>query len=382
MPPRAKKIRVERGLYRAGNTYYACATPAGQRQACWKTLGDIGLMEARRRRDEFAVEIRRQPIALARRSLKLTEVAREWLLDQQHRVDVDELTQRTYDGYEAGLRLHCLPTLGKRLVGSITPDDLVAWHRQQLAAGYARDSIHAWWTPLRLVLAHAVRRGLISTNPADQLMGHEKPKAGQARKRFLSREEMRQLLAACAPRYRLAVSVGLFAGLRLSEILGLIWADVDFAGNQLCVRFQMGRDGKRRRLKTHAGSRDVILMAGLAREFKRHRLASHHAAASDLVFATETGRTLGHRNLTGRGLEKACARAELHGVTCHSLRHTFASILIDQGRDPVFVSRQLGHANPAITLRVYAHLFDAARHAREARAALDAEYGNLLAGHG
>ena len=381
MPPRVKKIRVERGLYRAGNTYYACATPAGQRQACWKTLGDIGLMEARRRRDEFAVEIRRQPIALGRRSLKLTEVAREWLLDQQHRVDVDELAQRTYDGYEAGLRLHCLPTLGKRLVGSISPDDLVAWHRQQLAAGYARDSIHAWWTPLRLVLAHAVRRGLTSTNPADQLMSHEKPKAGQARKRFLSREEMFQLLAACAPRYRLAVSVGLFAGLRLSEILGLIWADVDFAGNQLCVRFQMGRDGKRRRLKTHAGSRDVILMAGLAREFKRYRLASHHAAANDLVFATETGRTLGHRNLTGRGLEKACARAELQGVTCHSLRHTFASILIDQGRDPVFVSRQLGHANPAITLRVYAHLFDAARHAREARAALDAEYGNLLADH-
>ena len=45
------------------------------------------------------------------------------------------------------------------------------------------------------------------------------------------------------------------------------------------------------------------------------------------------------------------------------------------------MSRPLGHANPAITLRVYAHLFDAARHAREARAALNAEYGNLLAGH-
>ena len=58
-------------------------------------------------------------------------------------------------------------------------------------------------------------------------------------------------------RYRLAISVGLFAGLRLSEILGLVWADVDFAGSQLCVRFQMGRDGERRRLKTHAGSRDV-----------------------------------------------------------------------------------------------------------------------------
>lgn len=190
---------------------------------------------------------------------------------------------------------------------------------------------------------------------------------------------MGQLLGACPARYRLAISIGLFAGLRLAEILGLTWADVDFAGDQLRVRFQMGRDGERRRLKTDAGSRDVILMAGLARDLKRHRLASRYAAAGDLVFATATGRTLGQRNLTGRGLEKACERAQLQGVTCHSLRHTFASILIAQGRDPVFVSRQLGHANPAITLRVYAHLFDAARHALEARAALDAEYGSLLA---
>lgn len=65
-------------------------------------------------------------------------------------------------------------------------------------------------------------------------------------------------------------------------------------------------------------------------------------------------------------------------VTFHVLRHTFASILIAQGHDPVFVSRQLGHANAAITLNVYAHLFDAARHAAKARERLEADYGLLL----
>ena len=60
------------------------------------------------------------------------------------------------------------------------------------------------------------------------------------------------------------------------------------------------------------------------------------------------------------------------------LRHTFASLLIAQGHDPVFVSRQLGHANPAITLRVYAHLFDAARHGHDARRRLEADYRDLL----
>lgn len=68
------------------------------------------------------------------------------------------------------------------------------------------------------------------------------------------------------------------------------------------------------------------------------------------MFCTSTGLTIGHRNLTGRGLGKACERASITGVTFHALRHTFASLLIDQGHDPVFVSRQLGHANAAITL--------------------------------
>jgi integrase len=60
------------------------------------------------------------------------------------------------------------------------------------------------------------------------------------------------------------------------------------------------------------------------------------------------------------------------------LRQTFASILIAKGYDPVFVARQLGHANAAITLKVYAHLFDAERHASEAREGLEADYGALL----
>jgi integrase len=51
---------------------------------------------------------------------------------------------------------------------------------------------------------------------------------------------------------------------------------------------------------------------------------------------------------------------------------------IAQGHDPVFVSRQLGHANPAITLRVYAHLFDANRHAERARTQLETEFRHLL----
>ena len=64
-------------------------------------------------------------------------------------------------------------------------------------------------------------------------------------------------------------------------------------------------------------------------------------------------------------------------LSLHSLRHTFASLLIAKGLDVVFVSRQLGHASPATTLGVYAHLFDQAQHAATARAALEASYQTM-----
>ena len=96
------------------------------------------------------------------------------------------------------------------------------------------------------------------------------------------------------------------------------------------------------------------------------------------MFCSETGRAIGHRNLTARGLDKATRHSGLDGVTFHVLRHTFASILIDQGHDVAFVSRQLGHIDPSITLKVYAHLFDAERHADAAQRQLEAEYGPLI----
>jgi len=66
----------------------------------------------------------------------------------------------------------------------------------------------------------------------------------------------------------------------------------------------------------------------------------------------------------------------------HDLRHTFASLLIAQGENVVWVSRQLGHESPNTTLRVYAHLFDGAEHAERASAALAASFGSILEARG
>jgi integrase len=66
--------------------------------------------------------------------------------------------------------------------------------------------------------------------------------------------------------------------------------------------------------------------------------------------------------------------ADVERLTLHSLRHTFASLLIANELNVVYLNRQVGHANPSITLEVYAHLFDRADHAAAALDALDASY--------
>ncbi len=379
MPHKEPRRRVEPGLYRAGKTYLACATPPGQRRPRFKSLGQVGLMEARRLRDEFRVEIRsgRAPQSAADTRATFDLVAGDWLARQEQLVAVGELSQRTYDAYESATRLHLLPFFAGRRARSIGPDELVYWHATQRASSASAWSIKGRWTALRLILAHAARAGQIDHNPADLLERRERPHPGKPRRRFLTGAEMHRLLSAADARHRPLIASCLFTGLRLSEALGLTWQDIDLAAGRIRVRHQLSRHGARVKIKTPAGNRDVVLMPALAHVLREHKLASHYSGATDPIFATATRRTISARNAS-RAFDRTVKSAGLEQVTFHVLRHTFASLLIDQGRDPVFVADQLGHADPGITMRTYAHLFRAARHAEEAQAALDAEYGHLL----
>jgi integrase len=126
--------------------------------------------------------------------------------------------------------------------------------------------------------------------------------------------------------------------------------------------------------KTPAAIRDVPLVSQLAELLHEHRRGSAFNAGSDWVFSTGRGTPLGHRNVERRVLQRAARRAGLDGsgrprLRFHDLRHTFASHLIaDLHLDPAQVSRILGYARVTITLDVYTHLFDEARHATEIRA--------------
>ena len=118
--------------------------------------------------------------------------------------------------------------------------------------------------------------------------------------------------------------------------------------------------------KTDAGVRLVDLLPALRDELLTHKAARRRTGADALVFPTLTGGPRDPNNVRERVLRPTVARANRdleragrtplpEGVTCHKLRHTFASILVALGEDPRYVMAQLGHTDPAFTLRLYSH---------------------------
>jgi len=138
------------------------------------------------------------------------------------------------------------------------------------------------------------------------------------------------------------VAVRAFAGLRQGEVLGLTWGDVDFEAGLLHVRAQLDRTKRRVPLKTARATRSVALMPELSAPLNRHRLASPYKRPNDLVFPKPDGYGRDHRS-TARIIERVTKVAKLESVTFHTLRHSYATLLIVRLKlDVETVSRQLG----------------------------------------
>lgn len=356
-------------------------------------------MEARRLRDEWAVEVRSSKAPRSDRTATFKAVADDVLREFEELVAAGDLALRTLESYRTGINKHAVPMFGSRPIASITSDDVAAWVEKQQKSGAADWSIRARWTALRAVFSHAARHGLIASSPADVLKRRERPRHGRSRMRILDADEIRALLdnagAAAEDFYRAAklqdhftrtVRVGIalevFCGMRVSEALGLAPHEVAFDAGHAQVRYQLSRTGRRVPIKTdrhsNAGRRDVVLMEALGRVLRAALLALPPSA--ETIVATPYGRPMSYRDFR-TAFRVACDAADLgQEVTPHALRHTFASILIDQGRPVEYVAQQLGHANTTTTWNTYVHLFRAREQADAARRGLDEGFGRMLGG--
>lgn len=372
-----KRVRVERGLYKAGDVYWACATRPHNRAAEWKRLGVIGIQQARRDRDEFAYELKSGKLTPVARPIKLHELADQWFGRLDELEAAGDLRPRTVSSYKGGITLHVLPRWGSREVASIDVDDLVRWHERQRASGAAAWTIRARWMAMRGLLGHATRERYLSANPCEALTRRERPKPGRAKTRYLSEDEIQRILEYSGSDARTINALLIFSGVRASELLGLVWEAIDFSAQVIHVRNQMSRQGDLSPLKSESGRRDVVMMDALARVLRQRRLAARFSAHDDFVIGNGVGRTLGYSRLR-KAFAGTAARAKVDEVTPHTCRHTFASILIHQGASIEFVSDQLGHASTKTTWDIYVHLFRARDQAATAKRELDAAFGPML----
>jgi integrase len=382
------RVRVERGIYRQPNGKYAVCVMVDGRPSLRTVAGDL---EQARIERELLRDAADSGLLTLWPRLTFGAVACQWLARFERQVAAGERRERTLENYRYYLDHHLLPELGRKRIRSLTPGDMASLVAALTANGLAPKTVANALVPLGGILRFARRRGYILDDPLRRLEKTERPRPAPRAQRVLGQAEIAELLRACLPRYRPLLATALYTGMRLSELLALTWADVDFQDRLVRVRAQLSRarrgaPARRVAPKTRAAVRDIPLAPQLATLLARERARAGFSADNDYVFATRHGAPLGQRNVARTALARAARRAGLDRggrppLRFHDLRHTFAShLILDLRLDVCQVSRILGHARTAITLDVYTHLFERARHAADVRAAMaDSRFAQILA---
>ena len=124
-------------------------------------------------------------------------------------------------------------------MSALTVDDVAALWGELRATGCSPRTAAGALATLHSIVRYARRHGWIAVDPVEQLEADERPRPQRRRQRVLGREEIERLLAACRTRDRLIVATALYTGLRISELLGLTWNDVDFDRGVVHVHAQL-----------------------------------------------------------------------------------------------------------------------------------------------
>ncbi len=233
----------------------------------------------------------------------------------------------------------------------ITPMDLRGYVAALHEAGYAKTSVARRLASLRSFFRFAMREGLVEANPAKPLRN---PRPDRRLPHFLTTEEIGRLLgtpAADKPqglRDRAILEVIYSAGLRVSESVGMNDEDVDFEAGLVRIRGK----GKKERLAPLGSYATTALEQWIqVRELAEDEPGGGRAP----VFVNRFGHRLTTRSVA-RLLEKHLRSAQLDlRTTPHTLRHSFATHLLDRGADIRSVQELLGHKS-LVTTQIYTHL--------------------------
>ena len=302
----------------------------------------------------------------------------EWWLENCAQGNIKDSTLREY---EAVLKNHVYPVFGSRPLTKVTRPMVREFITQKKNSNLTRSTIKNILAPVRAIYNQAIEDEIYTqSNPASKVGKFNKREPGETKINPLNREELAKLLKTAEkrmPHHYPALLCGARSGLREGELIALRPYDLDFNGRFINVERSISRgkvttpkNGKTRRVDMSlqlTNTLDTLVAARKAEAVRREleKPADERrepdgviaGVMEDWLFIDPSNRRqLDPNNMRKRVFYRCLDLAELRRVRFHDLRHTYASLLIQQGESLVYVKDQLGHHSIQITVDTYGHL--------------------------
>jgi integrase len=278
-----------------------------------------------------------------------------------------QVREGTLADYLSLFENHLFPHFGDMPLAEIAVEDVQEFKSTKLASGLSPQTVKHSLRLFRQMLGHAVEWELLRSNPADKVKNPRIPKAEMD---VLSPAETQTLIQATPQKWRPLLYTAISTGLRVGELLAMKWKNLEWHSQRYFVRETLSRkrgeyQGGFTPPKTEGSARSVDLTPfclGLLKQHQKRQAEEKLSAGptyddSGLVFATALGRPLDHNNIVHRQFHSALEKAGLRRIRFHDLRHTCASLLINEGVSPKYIQRQLRHESIQTTFDRYGHLF-------------------------
>ena len=266
----------------------------------------------------------------------------------------------TWQTYRNQLRRHILPVLGDCMLSQLSPKIVLGFVDGLENSGLASSTIQSIYRLLSAAMRFALDEGVIRKNPCRKIRIQRKERKEQ---RVLSRSEQKSLLNAANENKDLPALLSLYTGMRLGEICALKWTDIDWEKGTISVRRTAQRIA---RTDASDNSGKTMLMIGTPKSVRSQRILpapefilcllkakQRQSDSSEYVFSSN--KHAAEPRTIQRRFKRLVDRLGFRGVHFHTLRHSFATRLLELGVDIKTISALLGHGSTRTTLDFYAH---------------------------
>ena len=289
--------------------------------------------------------------------IRVADALETWLLAKRSRVE-----PTTYHGYEKDARYHLIPALGDFRLSELKTTDVEHWLQGLDICGKTKNNI---LIPLRSIFRQALRDEQIERDPIDRipLFQHRAKEPDP-----LSRAEIEAILDATEGQIQNIIEFAIWTGLRTSELIAVRWIDIDLINGKVHVRMTRTSQGEKSHGKTAMATRAVDLHPQARAALIRQQ---QHTAGKVFVFENpRTGEPWKHDGPYRKtAWTPALARAGVRYRPAYQTRHTFASMLLSGGVEPMYVAQQMGHRDWGMIRKVYGRWMPEHSQAQQAKIA-------------